>query len=94
MRKHDLTQDMIAEVAKAFDKGAKTSMVEKGFPSLETMESLLANFSLNFPALGLPGSGGLDAWIQFSGQTNSKTLPSLQISCSPRGMALIHLCLV
>ena len=54
MRKHDLPQDMIAEVAKAFDEGAKVSMVEKGFPSLETMESLLANFSLNSPALDLP----------------------------------------
>ena len=61
MRKHDLPQDMIAEVAKAFDKGTKVSMVEKGFPSVETMELLLANFSLNFPALDLPGSGGLDA---------------------------------
>ena len=54
MRKHDLPQDMIAEVAKAFDEGAKVSMVEKGLPSLETMESLLANFSLTSPALDLP----------------------------------------
>ena len=35
-------------------EGAKVSMVEKGFPSLETMESLLANFSLNSPALDPP----------------------------------------
>ena len=35
-------------------EGAKVSMVEKGFPSLETRESLLANFSLNSPALDLP----------------------------------------
>lgn len=55
MRKHDLPQDMIAEVAKAFDEGAKVSMVEQGLPSLETMESLLANFShLTSPALDLP----------------------------------------
>ena len=55
MRKHDLPQDMIAEVAKAFDEGAKVSMVEQGLPSLEAMESLLANFShLTSPALDLP----------------------------------------
>ena len=34
MRKHDLPQDMIAEVAKAFDEGAKVSMVEKGSRAL------------------------------------------------------------
>lgn len=55
MRKHDLPKDMIAEVAKAFDEGAKVSMVEQGLPSLETMESLLANFSsLTSPALDIP----------------------------------------
>jgi len=54
MRKHDLPQDMIAEVAKAFDFGAKVSMVEQGLPSLETMESLLANLSPTSPALDLP----------------------------------------
>ncbi|KAL6716505.1 hypothetical protein ACLMJK_006072 [Lecanora helva] len=55
MRKHDLPQDMIAEVAKAFDEGAKVSMVEQGLPSLETMESLLANFSsLTSPSLDIP----------------------------------------
>ena len=54
MRKHDLPQDMIAEVAKAFDEGAKVSMVEQGLPSLETMESFLANFSLTSPALDIP----------------------------------------
>ena len=94
MRKHDLPQDMIAEVAKAFDEGAKVSMVEKGFPSLETMESLLANSSLNFPALDLLGGGGHDARVHFSWQTNSKTLPRLQISRLPRGMVHIRLCLV
>ncbi len=55
MRKHDLPKDMIAEVAKAFDEGAKVSMVEQGLPSLESMESLLANFSsLTSPALDIP----------------------------------------
>ena len=54
MRKHDLPQDMIAEVAKAFDVGAKVSMVEQALPSLETMESLLANMSPTSPALDLP----------------------------------------
>ncbi|KAK4694530.1 hypothetical protein P7C71_g3065, partial [Lecanoromycetidae sp. Uapishka_2] len=54
MRKHDLPQDMIAEVAKAFDVGAKMSMVEQGLPSLETMEQLLANLSPTSPALDLP----------------------------------------
>ncbi|KAL2056715.1 hypothetical protein ABVK25_003109 [Lepraria finkii] len=45
-------KDQEAEIA--FDEGAKVSMVEKGLPSLETMESLLANFSLTSPALDLP----------------------------------------
>ena len=54
MKRHDLPLDMIAEVAKAFDEGAKTSMNDQGFPSLETMESLLADFSLSSPALDLP----------------------------------------
>ena len=55
IRKHDLPQDMIAEMGKAFEEGAKVSTAEQGLPSLETMESLLANFSsLTSPALDIP----------------------------------------
>lgn len=53
MKEHDLPQEMIAEVAKAFDEGSKGSLSVKGLPSLESMESLLAKVSLNLPELNL-----------------------------------------
>ena len=52
MKKHDLPPDMIAAVAKAFHEGDKVSIAQ-GFPSLETMESLLTKCSLLSPEFDL-----------------------------------------
>lgn len=53
MKKHDLPADMIAEIARAFDEGGVVSMIEKGLPSLGSMESLLANFKSSPPEADL-----------------------------------------
>ena len=53
MKKHDLPSEMIAEITRAFGEGDKMSMIEKGFPSIQNMESLLAKFSLVSPDFDL-----------------------------------------
>ena len=53
MKEHDLSQDMIAEVARALDAGPEATRSGKGFPSLKTIETLVAKFSLHSPDLNL-----------------------------------------
>lgn len=53
MKEHDLPQDMIAEVARALDAGPEATRSGKGLPSLKTIETLVAKFSLHIPDLNL-----------------------------------------
>ena len=53
MKEHDLPQDMIAEVAKALDAGPEATRSGQGLPSLKTIETLVAKFSLHIPNLNL-----------------------------------------
>lgn len=53
MKEHDLPQDMIAEVARALDAGPEATRSGQGLPSLKTIETLVAKFSLHIPNLNL-----------------------------------------
>lgn len=53
MKEHDLPQDMIAEVARALDVGPEATRSGQGLPSLKTIETLVAKFSLHIPNLNL-----------------------------------------
>ena len=53
MKEHDLPQDMIAEVARALDAGPEGARSGQGLPSLKTIETLVAKFSLHIPNLNL-----------------------------------------
>ena len=54
MKEHDLPPDMIAEVARALDAGPEGTRSGQGLPSLKTIETLVAKFSLHIPNLNLP----------------------------------------